>query len=582
VNALASYRQLLRNGPLTRLLVGEFVSDIGNWLYLVALLVVVYQASRSPFVIGVVGAARILPYVVLSVPAGVIADRFDRRLVLMTSDLVRAVCMLVLTWLAATNGPAWAIVAVAILATCFATLFYPAIGALLPSLAANETEFGPANSAWSTLSNLAFVVGPAIGGLLIAAGGLPLAFMINAVSFGAVAVVLWSIPPSRPERRSARRADTTATEEGKNGADAADGGGASATVAASTATAPGTVTPGRAMPLRPVAGVMVVDLVNAFASNGLFVMTVVLATTVYQAGDAATGYLNAAIGVGGVVGAAASGVLVLRPRLLPPLVLGAVTFGVSAIGLGLAPVLLAGVVAIGVASAASLVVEVTYTTIFQRVVPDHLRGRATGVRISVSMLFAALGSLLMPALGGIVGPAPVLAGVGVMLAVGGLGGAGLIGAAGTRQPTAFERHLVRVKGLAVFAGLPPARLEAALSSLQPVAMTPGVAIIRQGEPADRFYIVAEGTVAVTQTDPAGGPDRLLRHLGVDDVFGEIGLLTSAPRTATVTAESDGLLLALDGRTFLDLVAAGPGVASRLLDLYQGPTAAPLLAPGEAG
>src|SRR5512146_315539 len=154
MNALAVYRGLLRNPRLTRLLAGEFISSIGDWLYLVALLIVVYRADTDPVLLGIVGAARVLPYVVLSVPAGVVADRFDRRLVLMVTDVARGAIMLVLAALVWIDGPLWAIVALSILATCFSTFFGPTIGSFLPSLVRDEAELGPANSAWSSLDNL--------------------------------------------------------------------------------------------------------------------------------------------------------------------------------------------------------------------------------------------------------------------------------------------------------------------------------------------------------------------------------------------------------------------------------------------
>ena len=61
VSVLRAYRGLLSNRPLVRLLGGEFVSSIGDWLYLVALLVLVYSASGDPLLLGIVGAARVLP-----------------------------------------------------------------------------------------------------------------------------------------------------------------------------------------------------------------------------------------------------------------------------------------------------------------------------------------------------------------------------------------------------------------------------------------------------------------------------------------------------------------------------------------
>ncbi len=147
MDVLRTYRELLRNGPLARLLIGEFVSSIGDWLYLVALVVLVYRETEDPIILGIVGAVRMLPYIFLSIPAGIITDRFDRRYVLLVSDLARAWCMVVLAILVAIDGPLWAITVVAMLAACFSTFFYLVIGALLPSLVRDEREFGPANSA---------------------------------------------------------------------------------------------------------------------------------------------------------------------------------------------------------------------------------------------------------------------------------------------------------------------------------------------------------------------------------------------------------------------------------------------------
>ncbi|MCU0505590.1 MAG: MFS transporter, partial [Chloroflexi bacterium] len=94
MTTLRVFRGLLANRPLVRLLIGEFVSSIGDWLYLVALLIVVYEWSGADAVLlGIVGAARVLPYVLLSIPAGIVADRFDRRLVLLVTDVARGVIM---------------------------------------------------------------------------------------------------------------------------------------------------------------------------------------------------------------------------------------------------------------------------------------------------------------------------------------------------------------------------------------------------------------------------------------------------------------------------------------------------------
>ena len=203
MNALAAYRGLLSNRPLSLLLGGEFVSAIGEWLYVVAILIVIYSETGNPLVLGVFGALRSLPYVVLSIPAGFAADRFDRRLVLLVTDLLRGACMLAMAWLVAIDGPIAGIVGFAVLAACGSAFFYPTIGAYIPNLVRDERELGPANGAWASLDNLGYVVGPVIGGLLVAGGGAVFALLINAATFAVIAAILWRLPPSPNATRAA-------------------------------------------------------------------------------------------------------------------------------------------------------------------------------------------------------------------------------------------------------------------------------------------------------------------------------------------------------------------------------------------
>jgi len=94
-------------------------------------------------------------------------------------------------------------------------------------------------------------------------------------------------------------------------------------------------------------------------------------------------------------------------------------------------------------------------------------------------------------------------------------------------------------------------------------------IIRQGDEADFFYIIDEVRFIVTQLPAGGGAARVLREMTAGEVFGEIGLLSAVPRTATVTAATDVRLAVLDKNAFLELVSAGPGLTYSLLDLHRG-------------
>ena len=146
----------------------------------------------------------------------------------------------------------------------------------------------------------------------------------------------------------------------------------------------------------------------------------------------------------------------------------------------------------------------------------------------------------------------------------------LLGGAMTRRPSPFEETLARVARLPLFAGVAPSRLEAVLGHVRPVAVVPGQVIVREGEPADRFYIIESGAFTVSQEDE-GGAARILRRLGPDEVFGELGLLNQAPRSATITTAEAGTLLEMDGEDFLDLVGASGDVRARLLGLYSSTT-----------
>jgi predicted MFS family arabinose efflux permease len=574
MTVLRAYRQLLRNGPLSRLLVGEFVSSIGDWLYLVAILILVYQVTEDPFVLGIVGAARVLPYLFLSIPAGIVADRFDRRMILLSTDIARGLLMLVIAAIVFAGGPVWLVILLAVGGTCFATFFGPAIGAYLPNLVEDEEQLGPANSAWSTLDNLAFMVGPAVAGILIAAGGLVVAFLLNAASFAVIAVVLWGLPRNRPAENEA----------------AVDGSEAE---------------PGAPVPLAPVlersvlvpvVGLAIIDVVGSIAGGGLSVLTVIIATASLGGGEAATGFLNAGMGLGGFIGAVIAGALVLRPSLVPVLVGGSLVIAIGLAGLGYASALGAAIVAIAVASVGTLVVEVTSTTIFQRVVPDAVRGRALGILGTISIVAYAAGSFILPVASGSLGTGPVLLVTGIAVALAGVAGA-LLAASAARRPagSTADVRVNRLARLPLFAGVPAAALEAVAVRLSPVQVAAGEVVIRQGDEPDRFYVIEEGSFDVTRrarpaaagegvgggtgepeagaeagiAGPTGSLEEHLRTMGPGEVFGEIGLLRGVPRTATVTAATNGRLLALDGADFLELVSAGPQVRPRLLDLRRG-------------
>ena len=372
-----------------------------------------------------------------------------------------------------------------------------------------------------------------------------------------IAAILWTLPPSIGGRTTPTETveEPAATAGAEAGADAAP-----TTPAGSPAGASASI------PVVPIAGLGLIQVIVGFLDGGLQALTIILAVSVLNAGEEANGYLNAAIGVGGLIGAIVSGVLVLRRQLGSPLVGGAVLTGAGVIFLGLVPVLGVALVALGVSAAGSILLDVILTTIFQRLVPDALRGRALGFLMTANTVSAAAGAFVLPVVVTAFGVGLGMSVAGIAVVAGSVIGLVMIGAAASRPASPFETTLLGVAKLPLFAGVSASRLEAALGRVRPVEVAPGQVIVRQGAPSDRFYIIESGTFTVSQINDAGG-ETVLRQLAADDVFGEIGLLNQSARTATVTAEAAGRLLEMDGEDFLDLVGVGGDLRGRLLGLY---------------
>ena len=315
---------------------------------------------------------------------------------------------------------------------------------------------------------------------------------------------------------------------------------------------------------RSMTGPLVLDAATSFVLGGVGVLTVLLSVEVLGAGEAGTGFLQAATGVGGVVAGVAGGALLAR-TLRIPLVIGGAVGGIGLAWLAMSGNLLAAMIGMAIAVAGLLLLDIVNTTMIQRLIPDAQRGRAMGLLQTSSAIVYSLGSLVMPIAADRLG-VPFVLGASAIVVVAGMAVALLLAQVGP-APAPVDPVRLRLLDQPIFAGLPAARLESAARRLVPVPMSAGDRVIREGEAADRFYLVDSGTLRVTQS--RGGQEVVLRELGPGSVFGEIGLLRDVPRTASVTATSEGVLYALDAAGFAELVGSGPGLGSRLLDLDRG-------------
>lgn len=200
LRAALAYRDVLIIRDARLLIGASAASQVGDWLYNAALLGYVYAATGSAAWVGAATIGRLIPYVLLSPAGGAVADRFPRRRVLLTGDLLRFGLMLGLAMVVASNGPIELVIGLTALASVAGTAERPAALALLPRLV-GESRLGAANALLHTVQDLGVVVGPAIGALLLAFGTAWLAFVVNAATFAASAALVFIMRDrSRPPR----------------------------------------------------------------------------------------------------------------------------------------------------------------------------------------------------------------------------------------------------------------------------------------------------------------------------------------------------------------------------------------------
>jgi hypothetical protein len=293
---------------------------------------------------------------------------------------------------------------------------------------------------------------------------------------------------------------------------------------------------------------------SAILWGALDVLLVVLALDLLRIGEPGVGYLNAAIGAGGLLGAALSVGLIGRSRLALPFAAGITLWAVPLLLIGVLPGVLAAVALLAVAGTGRIVMDVAGRTLLQRVAPERMLSRVFGVLEGMQTASLALGSIVAPALIAVAGArgAFVLAGaallVGVALLWRQLRASDAVG-------VARPRELALLRAQPIFAPLGPPQLEQLAANLVPVHAHAGSTVISQGEPGEHFYLVVSGRMSV-EVDASP-----VRELGPSASFGEIALLRNVPRTATVRALEDTELMALERRAFLEAITGQPASVS---------------------
>jgi MFS family permease len=409
----------LRSGPLGlpafRLLTfGQFTSTIGDYCYAVALPWLVLSGGGSAATLGIVLACYGIPRALLTLVGGSLADRFGPRLVMLASDAARCGLTAVFAVLAAEHVSSLAAVApiAAALGACSA-LFMPASMTIMPALI-EESRLTSANALYTTAVQVGSMLGPALGGVLVAATGPTPAFAVDAGSFlvSAASVALIRGVGGQP----ADAVETGAVETGAVETGAVETGAEEEpTVLPSASAEPASESLWGLLRRSPILQIILVVSVTAnFAIAGT---TEVALPALAHARFGAGGYgaVLACFAVTSIAGALV--VARLGDRYRPALLIGW-SFLVAAAGIAAAPFLggLPGVVVgLAVFGLAIGVDQVVSVTLIQRWAPPAMLGRVWGLLILASTGSFPVSTLVVGLLTRHLGPTPVFPIAGALL-----------------------------------------------------------------------------------------------------------------------------------------------------------------------
>ncbi len=349
-----------------------------------------FELTGKALWVGLAGFAQFIPAFVLGPIGGSMADRMDRRKLLLLTQFAMAAAAFLLwaIWALGWRDP-WLILAITALTGIFNGLMIPSWQAFVPALVP-RTALASAITLNSTQFNASRAIGPALAGLLLATSGAGLAFFLNGVSFVAVIGVLWVI---RPEFGDVRKSSTEGVVAGFTSA---------------------------VRYIRQRTGILVsvgCAILVAFFGNPITQFTVVFAEDVYGAGPRVVGILAAAVGIGAVLVAPALSTWDTRIPRSMVVRWGMPFYALSVIGFGVAPNWPLGLLALLAVGAGFLAVIASTNTAVQLIVADDMRGRVMSARVMGFTLAFPLGSLLQGILADLSGPQETVIASGSVLLV---------------------------------------------------------------------------------------------------------------------------------------------------------------------
>lgn len=350
------------------LFTGQVVSQIGNQVRMVALPYQVFLLTHSSAMVGLLSLVQFVPLVGFSLAGGTLADMKDRRRILFVTQSGLTVTSALLALAAITgHAPVWYLFAVAAVAAGLFAFDGPTQRAAIPRMVP-RAQLGAALALNQVITQLSNVLGPALGGLVVARAGLGPAYALDAASFLVVLATLFGIAPMPPEAARSRRGQSWLRQVIESISEGI------------------TYLKGRPVLL----SAFLTDL-NATFFGGPKALFPALATDVFRTGPAGLGLLYSSLSAGALGSALASGWLGRVRHQGQAVICAVVVWGLSIAAFGLLPgPFWLALALLALAGAADMVSVILRHTILQATVPDRLRGRLSAIH----MVFAEGGPRL--------------------------------------------------------------------------------------------------------------------------------------------------------------------------------------------
>lgn len=509
----------LRSGPLRRALLAYLIFNIVEWATWIAILVWAFQEGgvRSSSLIAV---AQLVPAALLAPFVAAWSSRRRPRTALVTGYLAQGTTFAT-TGVALAVGAPYAVCAIlAALAAVAVTSSRPVHNALLPAISRTTGELTVGNAASGSVEALAILLGPVACAALIGplgAGGVVLVMGFCSLAAAGLTVGL-----------------------------ATEAGGASP-----SGREPGALQQFRAIAMHPGArAITSLVAVEQVVVGTMDILLVLLAIDLLAMDESGPALLNSVFGVGGLLGSAAAVVLIAGRRIVTGLIAAAVVCGAALAATSLTSGAWTAAAALVVSGAGKVYFDIALRTLLQRALPERLLIAVFGAMEAVTMGGIAIGSVIVPFLVLAAGPRGAFVVAGLLLPLGALVTARRLSRldGSVRVPADV---LALLTGVPILTVLAPRLLDRLALEAKPGSVAAGTVVVREGDPAETFYVIRSGTAGVS----IGG--RRVRDLGPGAWFGELALLHDTPRTATITATTVLDVLMLERDTFLSLVAGVP-------------------------